>query len=366
MSGGVDSSSTAAILKAHGCEVIGVFIELLSSASVEAAKADAAKMAAFVGIDFDVIDYKREFECHVIAPFVNDYCNGKTPLPCSLCNRFIKFSALCSFADKVGAEAVSTGHYVQRRVCDGFQTLEPAVNSQRDQSYFLYRVEPQQLARAYFPLGRAPSKPLVRNFAKQIGLGVAEKTNMYDICFLSDFGGNYVDFINAYVQAHTELAGSQALCQGDLIDIKTGKKIGEHKGAIHYTIGQRRGIGLSAEKPLYVVGIEGDHVYVGEKGALATKYVLIKDVVVHGIASMVIPEYKHKTVDVLAQFRSTGPTIPGTLTFNDARKEALVVFGEEQFGVALGQAIVVRSGAGTVLAGGVIAEASLRQIPLVA
>jgi tRNA-specific 2-thiouridylase len=356
MSGGVDSSSTAAILKAHGCDVLGVFIELLSSKSVEAAKADAAKMAKFVGIDFEVIDFKQEFENKVILPFVQEYCNGRTPLPCSLCNRFIKFAALCSVADRVNTEYVATGHYVQRSMRNGVQTLERAVNGQRDQSYFLYMVEPQQLARAYFPLGRAPTKKVVREFAGQIGLGVAEKTNAYDVCFLSDFEGDYIRFIMAYIKKHPELAESPALHSGNLIGVwGNNSKVGEHQGAVRYTIGQRRGIGVSAQNPLYVVGINGGDVYVGEKCALATKDIFLKDVRFHEIADFAIPDRAQFT-DVLIQFRSTCPAIPGKFVYYSETGSAVAQFDHEQFGVALGQAAVIRDNNGTVLAGGVIEE----------
>jgi tRNA-specific 2-thiouridylase len=399
MSGGVDSSSTAAILKVYGCKVHGVFIELFSSESVENAKNDARKMASFVGIDFSVIDYKTKFHEHVIKPFVESYCSGKTPLPCSWCNKFIKFSALCEFADRVGVKYVATGHYVCTDRKNDVVTLEHATDRKQDQSYFLHKVEQHQLERACFPLGNA-KKRSVRDYAGRIGLAVSEKKSLYDVCFLSDFKGNYVDFIIDYVKEHPEIANSSALQPGNILDTHGGK-LGEHGGAFHYTIGQRRGLGISAANPLYVFKIDESNVFAGEKHLLAVKNIEIKDVNFHAISQFFLEENKDNQVFV--QFRSTTPAVPAIFRFShtpdkekidnesfctpsqkdfgagdternhaaylDVREDVstgsthsqtfcdgvyFVVFQNEQYGVSPGQAAVIRNASGTVLAGGVI------------
>ncbi|MDR3285420.1 MAG: tRNA 2-thiouridine(34) synthase MnmA [Holosporales bacterium] len=348
MSGGVDSSSTAAILKANGNKVLGVFIELFLSESVEKAKKDAKNMAKVVGIDFEVIDYKQQFQQHVIEPFVEAYCSNQTPLPCSWCNRFIKFSALCEKADSISVKHVATGHYVKTGLYEGITTLERAKDRKQDQSYFLHKVEYSQLTRAVFPLGNA-SKRSVRDYAGQIGLSVAEKKSLYDICFLADFQGEYISFINTYIKKNPEFAKRLALQPGEILD-KYGKKIGEHQGTFRYTIGQRRGMGIAAQNPLYVLKMEENRLIIGEKADLATTNVNIKNVNFHKISDFFLK--KNEKNKVLAQFRSTTPATPATFTFSDS--DYLVSFKDVQYGVSPGQAIVIRNENGTVLAGGTI------------
>ncbi|MDR0632892.1 MAG: tRNA 2-thiouridine(34) synthase MnmA [Holosporales bacterium] len=348
ISGGVDSSVTAALLKKRGCNVFAVFIELFSSKFVEKAKKDAMDVAKLVGVKFEVIDYKQQFHEHVIAPFVEFYCNGKTPLPCAWCNKFIKFSALCGVAERVSAQYVSTGHYVKTDVYQGVCTLEHAKDRKQDQSYFLHKIKPEQLAMAVFPLGDA-SKQQVRNYAEQIKLPVSQKKSEYDICFLADYDGNYIDYVKQYVKSHAELASGPSLFPGDILNPQ-GEKIGTHSGAIQYTIGQRKGLGVSAKNPLYVFKIQDQQVYVGEKDQLAVKDIQLSDVNFHEIAQFFLKKGEKNAV--FAQFRSTTAAVPAIFEFTDS--QYFVSFQEAQYGVSPGQGAVIRNEKGTVLAGGTI------------
>jgi tRNA-specific 2-thiouridylase len=255
---------------------------------------------------------------------------------------------LCGFADEVGAQYVATGHYAQKEVYEGVCALEHAQDRKQDQSYFLHKIKPEQLARAVFPLGGAAKKQ-VRSYAEQIHLPVAQKKSAYDICFLADYDGNYIDFVKKYVKTHPEFANGPSLFPGEILNPQ-GLKIGEHSGAIQYTIGQRKGLGVSAKNPLYVFKIQGQQVCVGEKDQLAVKSIQIENVNFHEVAAFFLKKGEPNVV--FAQFRSTTAAVPAIFEFTDS--QYLVSFQEPQYGVSPGQSAVIRNERGTVLAGGTI------------
>src|SRR5215212_8665702 len=269
MSGGVDSSAAAAILREQGHELVGFTMQLWDQrrginvdengdplpsrcCSLDDVY-DARRVAEELGFPFYVLNLERDFERDVVQPFVTSYLNGETPIPCVACNSRLKFASLDRLALSLGCEKVATGHYarVQFDPATNRYRLLRGLNEQKDQSYFLWELTQAQLSRALFPLGEM-SKPEAREAARQHGLnGVAEKKESQEICFVPD--GNYAGFIDRYLEAEnatTRLPGS-----GEILDT-TGRVIGRHEGIHRYTIGQRRGIGIADEKPLYVVSLD--------------------------------------------------------------------------------------------------------------
>jgi tRNA-uridine 2-sulfurtransferase len=283
MSGGVDSSAAAAILKAEGHELVGFSMQLWNQRrglSVDAEGEplpsrccslddvyDARRVAEELGFPFYVLNLERDFERDVVAPFVTSYLNGETPIPCVSCNSRLKFASLDRLAMSLGCEKVATGHYA--RVGFDEETkryrLFRGRNLQKDQSYFLWELTQEQLSRSMFPLGEM-SKPEVRDVARARGLlGVAEKAESQEICFVPD--GNYAGFIDRYLEAEGQSERQPA--EGEMVNTR-GEVVGTHRGIHRYTVGQRRGIGIAAERPLYVVSIDADRdrVVVGEQEEL--------------------------------------------------------------------------------------------------
>src|SRR5882724_9492558 len=268
MSGGVDSSAAAAILKAEGHELVGFSMQLWNQrrginvdengdplpsrcCSLDDVY-DARRVAAELGFPFYVLNLEEDFERDVVKPFVSSYLNGETPIPCVACNSRLKFASLDRLATSLGCEKVATGHYarVEFDTLSGRHRLFRGQNLQKDQSYFLWELNQEQLARSLFPLGFM-SKPEVREVARQEGLAVAEKAESQEICFVPD--GDYAGFIDRYLEA--ESAGERRPDSGDIVD-STGEIIGRHNGIHRYTIGQRRGIGIAGERPLYVLSLD--------------------------------------------------------------------------------------------------------------
>ncbi|MDR1208056.1 MAG: tRNA 2-thiouridine(34) synthase MnmA [Holosporales bacterium] len=347
MSGGVDSSTTCAILQSNGCIVNGVFLKLFDAKSVDKAEQDAKNVGTHLGVHVETIDYSEQFNEFVIKPFVEAYCEGETPLPCALCNYHIKFDAFCGYAKKIGAKFVATGHYAQKKQIRGVPALCPAEDKGRDQSYFMFGISSQQLEMAVFPLGRAV-KSDVRAHAKERNIFVSQKPDSQDICFLSEYNGCYATFIRHFLK-------NSPNCQwkiepGPILDAH-GNKVGEHEGAIHYTIGQRRGLGISAEHPLYVFKIENNNVHVGPLSQLAVKKVFVKNCNYHLLATTELGLEGNNPTRVLTQYRSAMPPIPATFQ-SVAHDEAVVIFDDPQNGVSPGQAEVFRAADGTVLGGG--------------
>lgn len=248
MSGGVDSSVTAALLKQQGHEVIGITMRLFAPCTTGSGSAvhDAAMVAAHLGISHHVVDFEAEFRELIIDDFIAEYGCGHTPNPCIRCNRFIKFGLLLDKARELGADLLATGHYVRKTADpDGTCHLCMARNISKDQSYFLYTLTQERLARLLFPLGEIGSKDEVRRLAREFGLPVAEKGDSQEVCFIP--GDDYVAF----------LEGSAALAdtRGEIVHLD-GTLLGRHRGTHRYTIGQRKGLGIAWKEPLYVVEID--------------------------------------------------------------------------------------------------------------
>jgi tRNA-uridine 2-sulfurtransferase len=282
MSGGVDSSAAAAILKQQGHDLVGFSMQLWNQrrgisvdengdplpsrcCSLDDVY-DARRVAEELGFPFYVLNLEREFERDVVQPFVTSYLNGETPIPCVSCNSRLKFASLDTLAASLGCEKVATGHYarVEFDQSSGRYQLFRGRNLQKDQSYFLWELTQDQLARSMFPLGEM-SKPEVREVAREHHLAVAEKAESQEICFVPD--GNYAGFIDRYLEA--EDAGDRLPGPGEIVDT-SGEIVGQHTGIHRYTIGQRRGIGIANERPLYVLSIDAkkNRVVVGEQEEL--------------------------------------------------------------------------------------------------
>ena len=253
MSGGVDSSVVAGLLAREGYDVVGVTLQLYDHGEATHRKGaccagqdihDARRVAQALNIPHYVLDYEQRFKNAVMEPFANAYRQGETPVPCIACNQSVKFVDLMEVAQDLGADALATGHYVQSRLVDGRRRLFRPVDTDRDQSYFLFATTQAQLDFLRFPLG-SMSKDEVRALARDMGLAVAEKHDSQDICFVPQ--GNYADIIR---RMHPE-----AVAGGDIVDLN-GRVLGRHDGIINYTIGQRRGLGIAASEPLYVVKLE--------------------------------------------------------------------------------------------------------------
>ena len=349
MSGGVDSSVVAALLKDEGYDVVGITLQLYDHGVAVQKKGaccagqdihDARRVAESIDIPHYVLDYESRFKDSVMEEFADSYIRGETPIPCVRCNQEVKFKDLLDTARDLGADIMATGHYVRQRVEDGQVTLERAVDRNRDQSYFLFATTQEQLDFIRFPLG-GMEKDEVRKLAAKYGLEVAAKPDSQDICFVPD--GSYVSVIERLRPGASE--------PGEIVHLD-GRVLGEHKGIIHYTIGQRRGIGIGGGDPLYVIKLDPDQarVIVGPKEALEITRLELRDV--NWIGGREIPE---EGIEVMAKVRSTRPPVKARLyPVRDgvARIDLLV----PEKGVSAGQACVFYDGE-RVLGGGWIARA---------
>jgi tRNA-specific 2-thiouridylase len=334
MSGGVDSSVTAALLKAEGYDVVGVTLQLYDHGAATHRKGaccagrdihDARAVAARIGIPHYVLDYEDRFREAVIDRFAASYAAGETPVPCVECNRSIKFADLLATARDLGAQALATGHYVvNRRLADGSRALCRAHDADRDQSYFLFATTRAQLEFLRFPLGELP-KPRVRELAHEFGLAIADKQDSQDICFVPT--GRYADVI--------ERLRPGTAAPGDIVD-QSGRLLGRHDGIIHYTVGQRKGLGIAAREPLYVLRLEAEtrRVVVGPRAALATRTICLSDV--NWIGPGAIDEVERR--EVFVKVRSTREPRPAWLGVGPDGTQVELIDGEE--GVAPGQACV--------------------------
>ena len=363
MSGGVDSSVVAALLKEQGYDVVGVTMQLYDHGEALHRKGaccagrdiqDARNVAARLGIPHFVLDFERRFREKVIDEFAASYAHGETPVPCVACNQHIKFADLFETAKDLGASALATGHYISSRTdsCGG-RALYRARDAARDQSYFLFATTREQLRMLRFPLGDY-TKAEVREMARRFGLEVAEKPDSQDICFVPT--GRYTDVV--------ERLAPEAARPGDIVHVD-GRVLGRHAGVIHYTVGQRRGLGLGAAvsgrtaEPLFVTRIDAARaeVVVGPREALETRAVRLRDVnwIGEGEFSRLPPQ----GIDVMARVRSTRAPVPARLIAND-EISATVIFAQTEFGVSPGQACVVYDCAedgARVLGGGFISVA---------
>jgi tRNA-specific 2-thiouridylase len=357
MSGGVDSSVTAALLKAEGYDVVGVTLQLYDHGAAVHRKGaccaghdihDARTVADRIGIPHYVLDYERRFKEAVIDRFAASYVAGETPVPCVDCNMAIKFKDLLDTARELNAKVLATGHYIASRAMpDGSRALYRAKEEERDQSYFLFGTTGAQLEHLRFPLGDM-AKAQTRELARQFGLSVADKHDSQDICFVPT--GRYTDLI--------ERLKPDAAMAGDIVDLD-GKVLGHHDGIIHFTVGQRRGLKIAGAEPLYVVALDAatKRVVVGPREALRVRRIALRDV--NWIGGGVLDEVLQAgRLDLFVKVRSTRAPQAAFLSAGAGGYEIELVEGED--GVSPGQACVFYDGAqgqARVLGGGFIRSA---------
>jgi tRNA-uridine 2-sulfurtransferase len=355
MSGGVDSSVTAALLADAGYDVIGITLQLYDHGAATHRKGaccagrdihDARAVAARIGIPHYVLDYESRFKEAVIDRFAASYVAGETPVPCVECNQSIKFRDLLETARELGATFLATGHYVAARALpDGGRALYRAREAERDQSYFLFATTHTQLEHLRFPLGDR-TKAETRELARRFGLSVADKQDSQDICFVPT--GHYADII--------ERLRPGASGPGEIVDLD-GRVLGHHDGIIHFTVGQRRGLRIATGSPLYVVRLDAGarRVVVGPREALRTSRIRLRDV--NWLGDGTIEEALSSHPDVYVKVRSTRSPQPAWLRSGAAGIEVELIAGED--GVSPGQACAfydAAEGQARVLGGGVIAS----------
>lgn len=350
MSGGVDSSVAAALLKAAGYDVVGITLQLYDHGEAIRRKGaccagqdihDARRVAAALGIPHYVLDFESRFRESVIDDFVSSYVQGATPIPCVRCNQTVKFADLLGYARDLDASALATGHYIESRTrADGRRDLVTPQDMARDQSYFLFATTQAQADFLRFPLGRLP-KSETRALAAELGLVVAEKPDSQDICFVPD--GNYADLI---LKLRPDAAEA-----GDILHVD-GHVLGRHAGIIHFTIGQRRGLGIASGEPLFVVRLDAakKQVIVGPREALKRHDIALADVNWLGDAPLA-----DDPLPVFAKIRSSRPPVEATVRRTGSGASVSILAGE--YGVSPGQACVLYDGLGSsarLLGGGFI------------
>jgi tRNA-specific 2-thiouridylase len=335
MSGGVDSSVVAALLKSQGYDVVGITLQLYDHGEAVGRKGaccagqdiqDARRVAEGLGIPHYVLDYEARFAEAVMGEFADSYLAGETPVPCVACNQKIKFRGLLRTAEDLGASALATGHYVRSRPAPHGFELYRAQDAERDQSYFLFATTPAQLNFLRFPLGDL-DKAATRKLAREFGLPTAEKSDSQDICFVPT--GRYTRII--------ERLRPGAVEPGDIVHVE-GRVLGRHGGIINYTIGQRRGLGVAAAEPLYVVRLDAERreVVVGPREWLRTRHIKLRDV--NWLGDEPLEDLAGHAKDILARIRSTGPLQPAALRAGPSGATVELADGED--GVSPGQACV--------------------------
>ncbi len=364
MSGGVDSSVTAALLHEQGYDVVGVTLQLYDhGAAIDRKGAccagadiyDAKRVAETLGFPHYVLNYEDNFKQSVIDGFVESYLQGETPIPCVRCNQTVKFRDLLKVAHDLGADCMATGHYIQRIVNDhGVAELHRAADITKDQSYFLFATTQEQLDFLRFPLG-GWDKSVTREHAERLGLVNAAKPDSQDICFVPN--GDYASVVKKIAP--------QAEKPGDIVHID-GRKLGEHTGIVNYTIGQRKGLGIGgghneANDPFYVVKIDpgANRVLVGPKEALARDTVYLKD-----CNWLFNPILQSSNPPITVKLRSMTRAVDATLYMNNDGTTSLEL-AEAQYGISPGQAAVCYDGT-RVLGGGWIAGSDNKSMPLAA
>jgi tRNA-specific 2-thiouridylase len=348
MSGGVDSSVVAAMLAEQGYDVVGVTLQLYDHGAALAKKGaccagidihDARRVAEDMGFPHYVLDYENIFQDAVIDEFADSYLNGATPVPCIRCNERVKFKDLLETARDLDADCMATGHYIQRKIGASGPELHSAADATRDQSYFLFSTTPEQLSYLRFPLGHLPSKDDTRALAEKYGLSVAMKPDSQDICFVPN--GDYASVIRKL--------RPEAADPGNIVDVQ-GNILARHDGIIHYTIGQRRGLGIGGlAYPLYVVRLDADRkeVVVGPKDMLATRKIPVKEINWLGDA----PLLSRSEWPIAVKVRSTRPPRDAILRpLSDTTAEVELLTAEE--GVSPGQACVFYDPDSTRIFGG--------------
>ena len=330
MSGGVDSSVVAALMKQEGYDVTGITLKLYDDTkqSKEGRQCcagqdimDAKRVSEKININHEILYYQKKFRSEVIDSFIDSYAAGETPIPCVQCNQTVKFRDLFKYAKDLKADVLVTGHYVSRIQKNGHANMYRAKDYNRDQSYFLFSTTQEQLDYLRFPLGEI-EKYETRSLAKKLNLNVADKPDSQDICFVPN--GDYSSVIKKY--------RPESFKKGKIIDL-LGNQIGEHDGIINYTIGQRKGIKISNENPLYVININADNntIVVGEKKNLEIKKVQLRDLNI--LASK--KEFE-KTIEI--KVRSTGRLLKSKVNFKNNHAEVEIL--EKETGISPGQACV--------------------------
>jgi tRNA-uridine 2-sulfurtransferase len=360
MSGGVDSSTVAAMLRAEGHNLIGLTMQLWNQRRLAGREGmpeqvtgrccslddvyDARRVAEHLGIPYYVVNHEERFEREVVRPFVAEYLSGRTPIPCSLCNNHLKFDQLLVVARQIGADSVATGHYARVEYGDacGRWLLKRPTDRSKDQTYFLFGLTQEQLSRTLFPLGNM-TKPEVRELARQRGLALAEKPDSQEICFVP--GGDYKRFIDAYLAESGEALPDTA---GELITTN-GEVIGEHHGIHNFTVGQRKGLGVATGSPLYVIQINGadKQVVVGSDEHLYSRTLRTHRVNLISVENLSEPmrgsvKIRHRHEPAPAMVEKIGDD------------EIVVTFEQPQRAITPGQAAVFYDG-DTVVGGGWIA-----------
>ena len=348
MSGGVDSSTVAAMLAREGRRVIGLTMQLwnqrrLPDLSTEGATGrccslddvyDARRVAGQIGIPYYVVNFEDRFERDVVQPFVDEYLAGRTPIPCTLCNNFIKFDQFLEMADAVGAHHIATGHYarISFNEATGRYELRRGVDESKDQTYFLFGLTQEQLARTLFPLG-GYNKTEVRRLAQELDLAVASKGDSQEICFVPN--GDYAAFLSAYMR---EKGIAEPRTRGEIVTAG-GKALGEHAGVHHFTVGQRRGLGIATGEPLYVIATDAasQRVTVGPDSELYRERLTVS-----GVNWISIPALSE---EMRAQVKIRNKHVPAPATLVPAGGGRVEVrFDRAQRAVTPGQAAVFYDG----------------------
>jgi len=333
MSGGVDSSTVAGLMKKEGYNVVGITLKLYDDAkpSKESRQCcagqdvlDAKRVSQQLNIDHKILYFQKRFKKDVIESFVDSYVAGETPIPCVQCNQTVKFRDLYSYAKELKAEALVTGHYVSRIQKNGKAELYRATDLRRDQSYFLFATTQEQLNFLRFPLGQI-KKDETRKIASKLNLNVADKPDSQDICFVPN--GNYASVIKKY--------RPESFKQGDILDTN-GNVIGKHEGIINYTIGQRKGIGIAHSEPLYVVNIDAlqNKVIVGNRETLFIKKIYLKNL-------NLLSNVEKYNGNFFVKVRSTGKLIKAEIKLDKTAAE--INLAENETGISPGQACVFYS-----------------------
>tara|TARA_Y100000591_G_scaffold332598_1_gene370578 strand:- start:109 stop:1239 length:1131 start_codon:yes stop_codon:yes gene_type:complete len=333
MSGGVDSSVAAAMMKEEGYDVTGITLKLYDdSKKTKQGRqccagqdiVDAKRVSEKININHEILYYQKKFKSEVIDSFINSYAAGETPIPCVQCNQTVKFRDLFKYAKELNADALVTGHYVSRIQNNGNASMYRAKDHSRDQSYFLFNTTQEQLDFLRFPLGEI-DKSETRILAKKLNLNVADKPDSQDICFVPN--GDYSSVIKKY--------RPESFMKGQIIDL-SGNQIGEHDGIINYTIGQRKGIKISSDKPLYVVNIDANKntIIVGNKENLEIKKIKLREL-------NILASKKEFSENINIKVRSTGKLLKANISFEN--NQANVEILDKETGVSPGQACVFYS-----------------------